>query len=192
MNKKLIAAIIAGIIAVALIVVGIVFVAGDISFGGKGDDKKPSSSQSAGEKDPSNKNDDTSDKKDDAVENVETEKSQTVEVPVTVAANDGFVGAQLYFEFDASVLTYVGYSNGELLDECDVNLVNGQLRCIVINDDVTKNVKDAGVLVTLKFKVNDDAAAGQYEVKLGKETMFADSTEKIITPEVTIAKIDVK
>lgn len=191
MNKKLIAAIIAGIVAVALIVVGIVFVAGDISFGGKGEDKKPASSQSDKEKDPSNQKDENGDNN-TVVDKVETNKGKTVEVPVYVSENDGFVGAQIYFEFDTKALSYVGYSNGDLLDECDVNLIDNKIRCILINDDIKNNVKDAGVLVKLKFKINDDAAAGEYKIKLGKETMFADSTEKVITPEVSIAKIDVK
>ena len=94
---------------------------------------------------------------------------QEVEVVLTVENNPGLKGISIYVDFNESVLSYVGFTDKTGLGGWNMisfaddhilmwnydGIVNGQMQTY-----------DGEELVALRFKVAEDAAAGDYAVSL--------------------------
>ena len=209
-NKKLIIIIAAAVAAIAAIIVAIVLIGGAIS-GQRPDEPDTSSASSITSGSSQDSNDtssgsgtssgsstNTSSATSSVIEEgkvgigkVEGSTGKTVEVPITISKNPGIVAGQFFFEYDSSVLTYVDYEKGNILDEYDINDLGGQLNCVIMASDVSKDVTKNGDIIVLRFKIKDNAKKGDYTVKLGAKSMICNKDEVVVTPNITDGKITV-
>lgn len=204
MNKKLIIGIIAGVVALAVIVVGIILVFGKIN-GSRPEDADTSSISSAVDKDEQGDSsvDATSSGGvlgntaiesgvNSAVADDNTLASDVIKVPVEIKKNPGMTMAQIYFEYDQSVLTCVGFENGDIL-ETYIDPAYGDGNVVFIMECAeTEDTAETGELLTLLFKAKKNAKAGAYEVKVGEKSQFINIDETFVKPEISIEKATVK
>lgn len=165
MNKKLILGIVAGIAVLLAIIIAIVAVTGSFNFkkhDGNPSDKAPTSSDVA-----SNKVDDKGNKE-FTVEVEKAEKESIISVPVLIKKNPGFYAGEFLLTFDKTVLSYVDYTEGDIVDQFDVSAGDGSLKIIAYNS-AYEDVKKDDTLMTLNFKVLKENADGEYKITIQKE-----------------------
>ncbi|MBR3965573.1 MAG: Ig-like domain-containing protein [Clostridia bacterium] len=108
------------------------------------------------------------------VNDVTTRAGETFDVTVDVANNPGMCFLQVTLEYDKSVLTLKGASNGSVLSAFE-NGVNLQWSA---DADSSKN----GTLVTLTFEVNENAGSGDYTVNtIFREAYDSDINDVVFT-----------
>lgn len=204
MNKKLIIGIIAGVVALAVIVVGIILVFGTIN-GSRPEDADTSSISSAVDKDEQGDSSDDATSSGGVLGNTAIESgvnsavaddttlaSDVIKVPVEIKKNPGMTMAQIYFEYDQSVLTCVGFENGDIL-ETYIDPAYGDGNVVFIMECAeTEDTAETGELLTLLFKAKKNAKAGAYEVKVGEKSQFINIDETFVKPEISIEKATVK
>ncbi len=99
---------------------------------------------------------------------VSASRSTTVEVDIVMHGNPGIISMQLDISYDASVLTLVKVTDGELIGQAahsdDFSLC--PYRLTWVNDLAQTNYTDNGIIATLTFSVSADAAAGTYPVTI--------------------------
>lgn len=84
------------------------------------------------------------------VGNAETKKGSIVKVPVNIDKNPGFTAALLNFNYDTSVIKYLGYEKGDVLSDYQFVDKDGTLKFLCLeNKDVNKD----GLLFYIKFEV---------------------------------------
>lgn len=199
MNKKIIIAIIAGIVALAVIITAAVLMIGKVDLNAPKDDTTSDASGVDGDKgDSTNKDDSSSDKggsdSDKGHVNAEKEdakKGDIVDVPIKVTKNPGMMAGKFVFEYDSKALEYVDYEEGDLLNEYEVNNTDGKVTCIISNSEL-KDSSGKGTVIVLQFKVKDGAKKGDYEIKYSSESQIGNLDEKYVDIEVEKAKITVK
>ena len=85
------------------------------------------------------------------------EGTATVDVPMTITANDGIFGFVAEVSYDASILEYTGVAAGELFTVTP-NAQDGMVKLVVESKDVTASVTETGVdAVVLSFNVKGAA-----------------------------------
>ena len=85
------------------------------------------------------------------------EGTATVEVPMTITANDGIFGFVAEVSYDADVVEYTGVTAGELFTVTP-NPQDGMVKLVIESKDVTASVTDTGVdAVVLSFNVKGAA-----------------------------------
>lgn len=120
-------------------------------------------------------------------------EGDVVKVPVEITKNPGMVAAQFIVEYDAAKLTFLGYNNGTIFEECETHDANGKINVVMVKDfsvsmaDVTKT----GTLLTLKFQIKNGAPKGKIQFSLG-DSQFINTAEKEVEPTIKIADIKVK
>ncbi|MBE6727824.1 MAG: hypothetical protein E7562_04160 [Ruminococcaceae bacterium] len=188
-NKNLVVIVVVSILVVALLGFGIFW--GINQLGGDGD-KDNGDKESSSQTDSSNKDDKPS--KGDTVsggkietEDVKSNAGSNVTVEVKLNKNPGFNACQLFLEYDKNVMTLVGGENGNILDQFERN---GD-RIVIYDSDNKDNTKN-GTLLTLEFAIKEDAANGEYPIKLGKDTMFANIDEKDVVPSINLGSVIVE
>lgn len=203
MNKKLLIGILAGIIALAVIIVGIVLVVGTIDGSRPSDsdtsatssvvDKDNSSSDATGSSENATKEENLTSGINSAAENDDTLAADVIEVPVNMTKNPGVLAGMLTFEYDAESLTCVGYKNeSEIMQVLiDPQYASGKVS-IIMDAPEMEDTTDTGTLITLLFKAKKDAKAGDYEIKLGADTQFSNYDEQLVEPTLDIEKVTVK
>ena len=104
---------------------------------------------------------------------------ETVSVEVTLADNPGFVGMNLYIDFDSQVLT--------LVDVVDAGQLGATLHkpekvspytLSWANDTATENFSFNGVVATLVFRVEENAESGTYPITVSYDYEDADIIDK--------------
>ncbi len=193
MNKKLIIGIIAAVVALALVVIGIISITGGL--GSKDPStSNPSSSTPSGSQLPSVNNPENNIIEGEKTE-ISADKKDTetiITVPIKLSNNTGVGGAQLFFTYDTDALVYVDYGKGDIFDEHMIEESKGGIACISSTSQNKDIVKD-GTLLTLSFKVKENAKPGEYEIKIDKsKTKFASFEEKYVKPTLSTGKITIK
>ncbi len=95
------------------------------------------------------------------VGSVTAEAGETVDVDVTVTSNPGVTAVKLVVTFDESVLTLVAAEDKGLFNEgIFSNNYASDYELVWLDALSTENNTATGVIATLTFKVNDDAALG--------------------------------
>lgn len=84
----------------------------------------------------------------------------TVEIPVNITSNAGFMYMKIRIVYDSENLELVSIKNGTAVSGSFSTEGNAALW------DSTSDEKGTGLLVTASFKVKDSAAAGDYAVKV--------------------------
>ncbi|MBE6732878.1 MAG: hypothetical protein E7561_02645 [Ruminococcaceae bacterium] len=111
------------------------------------------------------------------IDNVTATPGDTVYVNVNLSDNVyGIMAMTFSILYDNNVLSYVGYQDGKLnyKDKNGVTktygffqyYINDRGDYISIVDCENKNQQGSGTLITLEFKVKDNAAAGTYSIKM--------------------------
>lgn len=95
------------------------------------------------------------------VGSVTAEVGETVDVDITVTSNPGVTAVKLVVAFDESVLTLVSAEDKGLFNEgIFSNNYASDYELVWLDALSTENNTATGVIATLTFKVNDDAALG--------------------------------
>jgi len=106
-----------------------------------------------------------------AIENVYASASDTVTVNVHVKNNPGILGMLLNVNVDDSIMTLVGAEKGNVIPSLTLTPPGGLAKVspytlVFDGIDITDEDKADGVMLTLTFKVSDNAAAGVYNITL--------------------------
>ncbi len=103
------------------------------------------------------------------VNSVTGAKGETVKVTVDIANNPGILAMQLTLNYDASVMTLTGATNGSALSALNLTKPGKFMSpCNFVWDGVEltdSDIKD-GTAVTLTFVIAEDAPAGNYGVTI--------------------------
>ena len=97
------------------------------------------------------------------------EEGDEVLATVTLIKNDGIADLYLRVEYDTSALTLIGRTYGNALTSLkptDNFVKNGYEPPYRLEYLENLNATDTGILVTLRFKINEKAKNGSYPVKL--------------------------
>lgn len=104
------------------------------------------------------------------VETVSAKPGGTVDVNIIAEKNPGIIATLLNVEYDASALTLTGADNGTIFPEGAQQFGKDTeyIPYTMLWEDglSTESFAGEGVLATLHFKVKEDAAEGEYEIKL--------------------------
>lgn len=195
MNKKLICAIIAGVVALALIITAAVVVIKRININSP-DGDSPTTSSSVSDKDgdgtaSGNGSDTVVEKGNVTVGEYKGSAGDIIDVPIKLSENPGILAGMFIFEYDNSALEYVDYKEGNILDEYDVKADNGKISCIISASGIDDKTSD-GTVIILQFKVKEGTAAGEYTVKYSKDSQISNFDEEWIKPNISDGKITVK
>ncbi len=117
---------------------------------------------------------------------------KNIDVQISIADNPGILAMAFCIGYDNTVLEYTGYTKGYLTN---YNVMDHNDKGIVSFVSVEeKDISLNGTIITLKFKIKDTAALGEYPItilnnnpdKYGAElhNSFADSNEQFIVPIV--------
>lgn len=98
------------------------------------------------------------------IQSATTVAGNTIRLEVVLKNNPGLQGMSVLMHYDASVLSLIGYSNGTVLADIDVNTGYNRLQW---SDDA--ETKEDGLLCILEFRVAEDAKAGNYPISLTLE-----------------------
>lgn len=204
MNKKLLIGIIAGVVALALLIVGIVLVTEKIDGSRPNDDSSISTDadkDNSSDKTNSSGNNTNNPLKEDsftsgtnsAAANDNTLASDIIKVPVNIIKNPGVMAGKVVIEYDASVMTCVGYDNNDdvmqLLIEPQYSA--GKVTAILEAPQI-EDTNKTGTLITLLFKAKKDAKAGSYELKISDSTEFSNYNEQLVEPTIVAEKVTIK
>lgn len=102
------------------------------------------------------------------VENVSAKAGDEIEVPVVIGNNPGIWSAKFMLKYDTDALELIGtkagtvFTDGEILSS---PLTNEIYTFTSEGAKLDANATGDGVIITLKFKVAEDAADGDYEIK---------------------------
>ncbi len=97
----------------------------------------------------------------------------TVKLPLSITKNHGLWAGLLKIKYDSSALEFVSCANGTVFDECEVE-AGKDIVSIIINMSELQDVKENGLVVTLNFKVKENAKKGSYNVECSTDTEFCD------------------
>lgn len=110
-----------------------------------------------------------------AVEQTTAEPGEEFTLQVAITGNPGFAAAKFSVTYDADALTLVGVdTKGHLMQGAVENDENGAIAFAA-----AKNVTGDGVLFTVTFRVNEQAAAGDYAVSVEVGKFIQESRDAI-------------
>lgn len=207
MNKKLLIGIIAGIAALAVLIVGIFVVVKSID--GSRPEDGSSMSDSANKNDSSDSSS-TTDKNNNPENNLNEEaissgtnstvesndsslESELIKVPVKITENPGIFMGVIDIKYDADALTCVGYENKGGIMELFIEpqYEKGKITAIMENSEM-KDVNKTGTLITLIFKAKKTAAAGSYPIEFGENLQFSNYNEQLVNPKLEIPDVKIE
>ena len=106
-------------------------------------------------------------------ENQTALSGDTVKLPLSITKNHGLWAGLLKIEYDTAGLEFASCANGAVFDECEVEAGKGTVS-IIVNMSELQDVKENGLVVTLNFKVKENAKKGNYNIELNADTEFCD------------------
>ena len=194
MNKKLIIAIIAGVVALALIVTAAVVIIKKININAPDDTTSDPTSSVSSEKGDTTSGEDSTpviEKGNVTIGEYEGKKGDVIDVPIKMTKNPGILAGMFVFEYDDTALEYVDFEDGNILDEYEVNAKDGKVSCVISASGLENSDKN-GTLIVLQFKVKDGAKAGDYTIKYSADSQISNYDEQWIKPQISDGKITVK
>ena len=101
-----------------------------------------------------------------------------VTIPISISDNPGITSLDFHVEYDSSVMTLKGKTNGSLLRGAlfSQDFSANPYYCGWLNSFQTKNCTQNGILLTLEFQIKDTARSGNYKVCLSENTVLAYDT----------------
>ena len=127
------------------------------------------------------------------VKNVEASiTDKQITVPIYATKNDGMTAAKLVLEFDTNAFEYADCKAGDIFSNCQGNFKDGKIIIVAQSGANESDVKGAGVITNVVLVPKNGAAAGDYEIKVSKESEFANWDAQFVTPTVEVGKITLK
>lgn len=115
-------------------------------------------------------------------------KGDIVKIPVSIDNNPGFIASLMNFQYDNTVVKYIGYEKGDFLTDYEFADNNGVLKFLNLEEG-DKDVKNNGLLFNIKFEILKDSA--ETDIKLNIEDVI-NYDEQNIKTAVTNGKITAK
>ena len=214
MDKKKIVLIIAAIVvAAALVITGIVLAlkgafsekdtggnnsditSSDVSQNEDGNSENSSDNNSNNSTEGSSANNSTSkpstvsEKAEINVGTVSGKKGKTVRVPVTIDANPGIMAMLIEFEYDKDILTYKGYSEGNVLSDYEFSDKDGKLSFLCVE---SQDVTETGDLFYIEFEIKSDKVS-ETPVKINiTDQSISNWDEQFVLAKTTDGKVKIK
>lgn len=134
-----------------------------------------------------------------SLSNVKAMPGDTVTIDISISNNPGIMAMSFCITYDSDAFEYTGYSKGYLsrytikdhADKCQVAFVN----------DEASDKSNDGVMLSIKFKIKDDAKPGKHTVTIANQNRekhgnklhnsFSNSNLKYIVPTVNAGSITV-
>ena len=91
--------------------------------------------------------------------------NKTVALPVTLSDNQGINSIKLTLDFNRDALELISVENGEVFFELEDVNVSAENPIIMLTNELKDTTVD-GMVVTLNFKVKEEASLGEYPVTL--------------------------
>ena len=109
------------------------------------------------------------------ISNVTADNGDEVTVDISIANNPGIMAMAFCITYDSSALEYTGYNKG-YLSKYTVKDHIDKGHIAFVNDESSDKATD-GIIVSIKFKVKDDARGKKYEIekKMGERMTDASS-----------------
>ena len=127
------------------------------------------------------------------VKNVEANiTDKQITVPIYATKNDGMTAAKLVLDFDTDAFEYADCKAGDIFSNCQGNFKDGKIIIVAQSGANESDVKGAGVITNVVLVPKKGAAAGDYEIKVSKESEFANWDAQFVTPTVEVGKITLK
>ncbi len=126
------------------------------------------------------------------VDTVSALPGETVVVSIRIEENPGIMSFATSINYDKEALEYVDYYNGEIFNSFTVKNYpeKGTLRFVF---GAFANVYGDGIMISLKFKIKDDATNTLHKVRISNSKGdFSNSDEDIIIPKASYGGVDVK
>jgi len=126
-------------------------------------------------------------------------QGETVSATISINNNPGIIAMAFCITYDSEVLEYSGYENGYLSNyNIKDHKDKGWISFVSIEDS---DRKENGNMLTLLFKVKDNAITGTYDIGIANNNpekygeslhnSFADSNEKYIIPTVNKGSVQI-
>lgn len=115
-----------------------------------------------------------------------------ISIPLELSKNPGFNVADITVEYDVDNLLFVDAKCNNKFNITTPDDINGKVRCILDYSDSTKDIKDTGEVITLKFKVKDKAEPGEYTLIVSNDSKFASIEEKMVECKFKESKFVIK
>ena len=152
--------IVAGVAALLAIVIAILSITGNLDFIKPNKGATSSGIASSVEDEKGNK--------EFTLEVDSAKKESIITVPIIVSNNTGFYAGEFLLTFDSSVLSYVDYSEGTIVDQYELEPSDGKVKILAYNS-AYEDVKGDGTVMELNFKVLKKADDGNYKITLQKD-----------------------
>ena len=121
-----------------------------------------------------------------------SEKNTIVGVPIILKSNPGFLIGNIVIDYDTDNFLFVEGISSKMFTQCSVTEDAGRIMCMVQTAPTDlKDVTETGTVVTLNFKLKENAKKGTYPITVSSSSQFANSEEKWVTCEFEESKITI-
>lgn len=134
-----------------------------------------------------------------SLSNVRALPGETVTINISISNNPGIMAMSFCITYDNEAFEYTGYSKG-YLSKYTINDHSDKGQIAFVNDEESDKSND-GIMLSVKFKVKDNAAPGKHTITLANQNRekygtklhnsFSNSNLKYIVPSVVSGSITV-
>ena len=134
-----------------------------------------------------------------SISNVSADPGKEVTVSISISNNPGIMAMAFCITYDSDVLEYTGYTKG-YLSKYTIKDHPDKGHISFVNDESSDKAKN-GTMLSVKFKIKDDAAPGKYTITLANSyrdkygnrlhNSFSNSKQEYIVPNVTAGSVTV-
>ena len=117
---------------------------------------------------------------------------EEISIPLELKTNPGIAAGDITVEYDTDNLVFVSAKGNEKFEVDSTVQDNGKVRCILVFSGAAENSKMTGELLNLKFRVKDTAEPGEYTLKVGNDSKFANIDEKWVECKFKESKFEIK
>lgn len=126
------------------------------------------------------------------VDTVKGFPGETAVVSLKIEDNPGIMAFAITILYDSADLTYEDYFEGDVLSTYNVvdNPEKGSIRFVTRS---FSNIYTNGTLISLKFKIKDDAGMGLHKVRItSTKGDFSDWDENVVIPKTVLGGVEVQ
>jgi hypothetical protein len=134
-----------------------------------------------------------------SLSNVRALPGESVTINISISNNPGIMAMSFCITYDNEAFEYTGYSKG-YLSRYTIKDHSDKGQIAFVNDEASNKSND-GVMLSVKFRVKDNAAPGKHTITLANQNRekygtklhnsFSNSNLKYIVPSVTAGSITV-
>ena len=118
-------------------------------------------------------------------------KGSEISIPVVITSNPGINTMKVTLDYDKTALELTAVENGDVFSELEEVYLASE-KPIIINTNALTNTDAVGTAFTLKFKVKENAALGEYSLTLTHDPEDVFNLDEVSIPlTVTNGKITV-